>query len=142
MITSNQIYYDTRFDTECVLTCKPIINEINTTIAASIALITLHQGVEKSYKDYFTMIANNVSIYIETLSTHVENYVDNLTSFMNNESVGSVIDNYVSYFNQLYKEMMILFEPYIGFETTEMLNVIKEARNILPDDDNDIAILQ
>ena len=142
MITSNQIYYDTRFDTECVLTCKPIINEINTTIASSIALITLHQGVEKSYKDYFTMIANNVSIYVETLSTHVENYVDNLTAFMNNESVGSVIDNYVSYFNQLYKEIMILFESYIGFETTEMLNAIRDARNIIPDDDNDNAILQ
>ena len=119
-----------------------MINEINTTIASSIALITLHTDVEKSYKDYFTMIANNVSMYLETLATHVENYVDNLTAFMNNESVGNVIDKYVAYFNKLHEELMTLFEPYIGFETTEMLNAIKSARNIIPDDDNDNTILQ
>ena len=138
MMQSNEIFYDVRFDAECVAVCKPIINEINTTLASAMALIRLNLGVTSKYKDYYTMLANNVSIYTETIVIHVENYVDNLTAFMIDESVGKVIDEYINSFNKFKDNFDLLLTPYISYETSEMLNMIRNARNNIIDDDEEL----
>ena len=98
----------------------------------------LHVAVNNEFDDYFGMIANNVGIYVETLSIHVENYTDNLVTYMLDDSVGSMIDGYIKYFNKLHDELMLLFEPYLSLETKETIKAIKSSVNIIDDDDDTI----
>lgn len=75
-------------------------------------------------------------IYVETLANHVENYTDNLVLYMLDDSVGSVIDNYIKYYNDLHDNLLELFDPYMSFESKEMIMNIRQARNNVDDNDN------
>lgn len=53
---------------------------------------------------------------------------------MLDDSVGKVIDNYIAYYNDIHDNLLELFEPYMSFESKEMVMTIRNARNSIDDD--------
>lgn len=70
------------------------------------------------------------------MAAYVENYTDNLITYMLDDSVGSVIDNYIAYYNDLHDNLLELFEPYMSFESKETVMTIRNARNSIDDNLN------
>lgn len=138
-LKTTEISYDERFDSGACIICKPFMQEICICCSSAMSLMSLlnKSRDDAELEDVMTSVSCNCIIYLVTCKRNIEWYIDNLIVCMTEESVGKLIDEYVSNMNAIYQQLYDVFDPYITDETRELIQQLEDAFDHQDDDDND-----
>ena len=138
-LKTTEVSYDERFDQAVCTLCKPFMSEICVCCSSAMSLLSLlnKSRDDAELEDVMTSVSCNCIIYLVTCKRNIEWFVDNLVVCMTDDSVGKLIDEYVSNMNTIYQQLYDTFDPYVTDETRELIKQLEDAFDHQDDDDDD-----